>query len=115
MIKDFIAGSFLQYQPGADDTSPDHQPGADEPTLTTALPSVDDRKYGHDSISQYSLKTVDETMVASLHSLLTEKAVIEGPLTVEDNLANILSGHPVKDHFNRESLPVFECIAHEGG
>jgi hypothetical protein len=92
LIKDFIAGSFLQYQPGADDTSP-----GQEPALTTALPSVDGRKYGHDSISQYSLKTVDETMVASLHSFLSEKAVVDGPLTVEDNLANILSGHPVKD------------------
>lgn len=92
MIKDFLAGTFLEYKPGADYTPPDQ-----EPALKTELASQDGKKYGHDSISQYSLKTWDETMDASLRYNLTEQTVIDSTMSIDDNLANILSGHPVKD------------------
>lgn len=92
MIKDFLAGTFLEYKPGADYTPPDQ-----EPALQTELATQDGKKYGHDSISRYSLKTWDESMDASLRYHLTEQTVLDSTMTIDDNLANILAGQPVKD------------------
>ena len=92
MIKDFLAGTFLEYKPGADYTAPDQ-----EPQLQTELASVNGKKYGHDSISRYSLKTWDESMNASLGYNFTSKTVLEGHVTPNDNLGNVLRGHPVTE------------------
>ena len=92
MIKDFLAGTFLEYKPGADYTPPDQ-----EPALQTELATQNGKKYGHDSISQYNVKNWDESMDASLRYHLTEQTVIDSNMSIDDNLANILAGQPVKD------------------
>ena len=92
MIKDFLSG-FLDYKPGADVTPPDQ-----EPQLHTQLAQYDgDRKYGSDSIDQYHLKTWDESTHEDLYYNFTEQTVIDSPMTVDDNLSNILAGHSVKE------------------
>jgi hypothetical protein len=92
MIKDFLAGTFLEYKPGADYTPPDQ-----EPDLKTELASVNGKKYGHDAISRYSLKTWDESMNASLGYNFTSKTVLEGHIAPNDNLGNVLRGHAVNE------------------
>jgi hypothetical protein len=92
MIKDFLAGTFLEYKPGADYTPPDQ-----EPALKTELASQNGKKYGHDSIDRYKHKDWDESMNADLRFNLSEKAVLDTTMTVDDNLSNILAGHSIND------------------
>ncbi|MFI5184162.1 MAG: hypothetical protein ACHQNV_07185 [Vicinamibacteria bacterium] len=88
MIKDFLAATFLEYKPT--ELKPD-----EEPDLKTELASQNGKKYGHDGIDQYTLKTWDESMSASLRYTFTSKAVLEGHLAPNDNLGNLLRGQPV--------------------
>src|SRR5262249_55874635 len=92
MIKDFLAGTFLDYKPGADYTPPEQ-----EPELKTELAQHDGKKYGHDGIDRYNLKTWDESMSATFRFNLTEKSVVDSIMTVDDNLSNLLAGHSAKE------------------
>jgi hypothetical protein len=93
MISQFLAGTILDYKPGADVKF------SDAPDLKTELPSYGgDKKYGHDGIQFYSLKDWHEEMDVTLNSNLTTKAVLEGHLGPNDNLANILKGQNVADY-----------------
>ncbi len=91
MIKDFLTATFLEYKAGAD-YKPD-----DEKDLKTELATVSGKKYGHDAINQYDLKTWDESMSASLNYSFTSKTVLPGHLAPNDNLSNVLNGHPVNE------------------
>lgn len=92
MISQFLAGTILDYKPGADVKF------KDAPDLKTELPSYDGKKYGHDGIQYYDLKKVDESMNVVLNSTMTTKAVLEGHLGPNDNLSNILQGQNVADY-----------------
>jgi hypothetical protein len=92
MIKDFLSGTFLEYDPGKDATAPDA-----DPDLKTEVAEQNGKPYGHDSIDRYHLKTWNETMAASLSYNLTEQTVVDSTIAIDDNLANILAGHAVKD------------------
>jgi hypothetical protein len=91
MISQFLAGTILDYKPGADVKF------KDAPDLKTELPSYGDKKYGHDGIQYYDLKDWKESMKATLNSHMTTKAVLEGHLGPNDNLSNILQGQRVDD------------------
>jgi hypothetical protein len=91
MIKDFLAATFLEAKPGSDVKEDE------EPTLKTELPKVGDRKYGHDGVKYYNLKTWDESMAADLNFEFTTQAVLQGHLAPNDNLSNILQGSRVDD------------------
>ena len=92
MIAQFLAGTILDYKPGADTKF------SDAPDLKTELPSYGDTKYGHDGIQFYSLKDWKEEMNVNLNYNLTSKAVLEGHLLPNDNLNNILKGQKVADY-----------------
>jgi hypothetical protein len=94
MISQFLASSVLEFKP-------DQGEAKEQPDLKTELPSYGDRKYGHDGIRYYSLKKEDESVHAVLNSVFTSKAVLEGTLGPNDNLANILQGQKV-DQFRTE-------------
>jgi len=92
MISQFLAGTILDYKPGADVKF------SDAPDLKTELPDYQGKKYGHDGIKFYSLKDWKEEMDVTLNSNLTTKMVLEGHLGPNDNLANILKGQNVADY-----------------
>ena len=95
MIKDFLAATFLEFKAGAD-FEPD-----EEPKLETQLAEQDGKKYGHHGINFYKLKTSIEEMNATLDYTLKTKAVVEGHLTPNDNLANITGGRRVDEFRTR--------------
>lgn len=92
MISQFLAGTILDYKPGADAKF------TDAPDLKTELPDYQGKKYGHDGIKYYSLKDWKEEMDVTLNSRLTTKSVLEGHLGPNDNLANVLQGRNVADY-----------------
>ena len=92
MIKDFLAATFLEYKAGEG-----FEPGAD-PDLTTALAVQDGKAYGHHGIDYYNLKDWNDEMTATLDYQFKSQAVLQGSLTPNDNLANILAGHDVEAH-----------------
>src|SRR5215471_6283447 len=92
MISQYLASTILDYKPGADVKF------QDAPDLKTELPDYDGKKYGHDGVEYYDLKTVKESMVADLHSQFTSKAVLESHLTPQDNLSNIFEGQNAADY-----------------
>jgi hypothetical protein len=92
MISQYLAGTILDYKPGADAKF------KDAPDLKTELPDYDGKKYGHDGVQYYDLKTEKESMVADLNSQLTSKAVLECHLTPQDNLSNVLQGQKAADY-----------------
>src|SRR5262249_25436137 len=65
--------------------------------LKTELAQHDGKKYGHDGIDRYNLKTWDESMSATFRFNLTEKSVVDSIMTVDDNLSNLLAGHSAKE------------------
>jgi hypothetical protein len=92
MISQYLASTILDYKPGADVKF------KDAPDLKTELPDYEGKKYGHDGIEYYDMKSVKESMVADLNSQLTTKAVLECHLTPQDNLSNILQGQKAADY-----------------
>jgi hypothetical protein len=98
MISQFLASSVLEFKPDQEDQA------KEQPDLKTELPSYGDRKYGHDGIRYYSLKKEDESVHAVLNSVFTSKAVLEGTLGPNDNLANILQGKKVDQFRTRIDL-----------
>src|SRR5262249_1983231 len=91
LIKDFLAATFLEAKPGSDVKLDE------EPTLKTELPNVGGRKYGHDSIQYYNLKTWNESAQAHMEFQFSTQAVLEGHLAPNDNLSNILQGRRVDE------------------
>ncbi len=91
MIADFLAGTFLQWNPGAGFTA------AEMPTLETELPEYAGKKYGHHGIEYYNLKQWDEEMQATLSYNFGTKAVVQGYLAPNDNLSGVLDGQRVDD------------------
>jgi len=90
MIKDFLAATFLEFKTGQDVQTDQ------DPHLDTALPEQDGKKYGHQGIDFYNLKTWHEEMEATLDYQFRSQAVLEGHLRPNDNIANVLGGHDVK-------------------
>jgi hypothetical protein len=90
MLSEFMANAFLDYAP--------QQATANElPDVKTELPSYGDTKYGGDSIHQYSLKSWNQEMTASLNHTLEMKRVLEGNARPEGNLANVFEGFDPAD------------------
>lgn len=86
MIQDFLAATFLQWNPGEGFTV------EEAPTLETELPEYQGRKYGHHGIDYYNLRTWDESMQARLEYNFKTKAVIESHRGPNANLAGVLAG-----------------------
>jgi hypothetical protein len=98
MIAQFLSSTILDFKPGADAKF------QDQPTLATDLPEYDGKKYGHYGINYYNLKDWSESMEATLNSVFTSKAVLEGTLGPNDNLSNILKGQRVSDYRTQVEL-----------
>ena len=90
MVKDFLASTFLEYKPGAEARF------ADLPEVKTELATNNGREYGHHGIDNYSLKTWNESMNATLDYQFKSKAVLIGHLAPQDNLSNVLGGRNVE-------------------
>jgi hypothetical protein len=90
MVKDFLASTFLEYKPGAEARF------ADLPEVKTELASHNGREYGHHGIDNYSLKTWNESMNATLNYQFKSKAVLVGHLAPNDNLSNVVGGRNVE-------------------
>ncbi len=91
MIKDFLAGTFLEFQTG------DSTEFAEEPELETALPEWRDKPYGHHGIDHFKMKSWHESMNATLDYQMKSQAVLEGHLRPNDNIANVLGGRDVSE------------------
>jgi hypothetical protein len=98
MIRDFIAATFLQWNPGAD-AQRDEQP-----ELTTELAVQNGKEYGHHKIEYYNLKEWHESMQATLDYNFTSKAVVQGRLGPNANLTGVLQGRPADDFRARIEL-----------
>jgi hypothetical protein len=100
MLKDFLASTFLQFDPSADFAP------TERPTLETELPEVDGREYGHHGITSYSLKDWDRSMEATLDHTFTTRQVLEATLPIDENLSDLLGGQDVSQfiaHLDLES------------
>lgn len=86
MIRDFIAATFLQWNPGAE-AQRDEQP-----ELQTELAVQNGKEYGHHKIEYYNLKQWDESMKGTLDYHFTSKAVVQGRLGPNANLTGVLQG-----------------------
>ncbi|MEM7481948.1 MAG: hypothetical protein AAF481_12305 [Acidobacteriota bacterium] len=91
MISEFLAATFLQWNPGAEAQF------ADQPELETELAEHDGKKYGSHTIDYYNLKEWNEEMSATLNHHFTSKAVIEGHLGPNANMTGVLAGHDPDD------------------
>ena len=91
MVKDFLTATFLEAKPGEDFEFEDATP------VTTELARQNGKEYGHHGIKQYNLKTLDESMNATLDYKFKSQAVVEGHLGPQDNLANVLGGRRVEE------------------
>lgn len=98
MIKDFLAATFLTWQPGAGDVA------KEEPELSTQLATQNGKEYGHHGIEYYHLKEWNESMSADLAFNLRQKAVVKGFLGPQDNLANLLGNQSPDDFITKIDL-----------
>ncbi len=100
MIKDFLASTFLNYNPGASDSSGsgDNSTDPNNPNgdVTTNLPQYDGKKYGGDSASKYSLKAESDVVMTNFYYDMKMQSVEPGTFNPNDNLSNILQGRDVK-------------------
>lgn len=98
MIKDFVAATFLTWQPGEGDMP------NEEPELQTQLATQNGKEYGHHGIEYYHLKDWNESMSADLAFTFRQKAVVKGFLGPQDNLANLLGDRRVDDFVTQIDL-----------
>lgn len=98
MIKDFLAATFLTWQPGAGDVA------NEEPELQTQLATQNGKEYGHHGIEYYHLKDWSESMSADMTFNLRQKAVVKGFLGPQDNLANLLGNQRAEDFITKIDL-----------
>jgi hypothetical protein len=101
-ITQFITDTFTTYKP-VEATAPDK-----DPDITTTLPTANGKPYGSDSVSNYVLKTWDESMSGNYHHHIEEKSVLPFTLAPQDNMSNLLHGHDVNAFRTEISLdPAF--------
>ena len=90
MISQYLASTLLQS------TNPQDFTTKDDPTVTTQLADGGGgRKYGGDSASMYSVRSVDETTLGDYNFTLDEKATLAWSVNPADTLSNILNGQNV--------------------
>lgn len=102
-IKQFIADTFTDYKP-SDNVKTDDK----DPDISSELPSIGDKKYGGDNVSNYKMKSWDESMSATFHYHLSEQTVLPFKLAPNDNMSNLLNGQDVSQYRTQISLdPAF--------
>jgi hypothetical protein len=101
-ITQFIADTFTAYKP-VEATAPDK-----DPDISSELPTEAGKKYGSDSISNFTLKTWDESMSATYHYHLEQQSVVPFTVAPQDNMSNLLHGQNVNAFRTQISLdPAF--------
>jgi hypothetical protein len=92
LVSNYLASTFLQVNP-ADFTT------KDDPTLKTQLANGgDNRVYGGDDVSQYTVRSVDENTFGDFNLTLDEKATTPWSVNPTATFSDILAGQDVSKH-----------------